>query len=58
MDKTMSCRKVGDFCRLSYAKEQRKALKGKNDRNLQVDFLLYARLVLPEMFLLKAFTIT
>ena len=54
----MSCRKVGDFCRLSYAKEQRKALKGKNDRNLQVDFLLYARLVLPEMFLLKAFTIT
>ena len=33
----MSCRKVGEFCRLFFAKEQRKALKGKPDRNLQVD---------------------
>ena len=52
MDKTISCRKVGGFCRLFFAKERMKALKGKPDGNL------YARLVLPEIFLLKACTIT
>ena len=34
MDKTMSCCKVGGFYRLSFAKQQRKALKGKPDGNL------------------------
>ena len=31
MDKTTSCRKVGAFCRLFFAKEQRKALKERLD---------------------------
>ena len=34
MDKKMSCCKVGAFRQLFFAKEQRKALKGKPDRNL------------------------
>ena len=38
MDKTMSWRKVGAFCGLFFAKERRKALKGKPDSILQVDF--------------------
>ena len=38
MDKTTSWRKVGAFCGLFFAKEQKKALKGKPDSILQVDF--------------------
>ena len=53
----MSCCKVGAFCQLFFAKEQRKVLKGKPDKNLQVNFSLYAKLVLPVMFLLQAFII-
>ena len=34
----MPSRKVGAFCRLFFAKEQRKALKRKPNRNLQVNF--------------------
>ena len=38
MDKTMICHNIGGFYQLFFAKEQRKALKGKPDGNLQVDF--------------------
>ena len=58
MDKTTSCRNVGAFCRLFFAKVQKKVLKGQPYGNLLVDFFLNARLVLSVMFLLKAFTIT
>ena len=58
MDNTMSCPKVGAFCQLFFAKEQRKALEGKPYRNLQVYFLLYGREKLPVMFLLQAFMVT
>ena len=54
----MPCCKVGASCQLFFTKEQRKALKGKPDGNLLVDFSLYATLVLPVIFLLQAFTIT
>ena len=37
MNKT-TCRKVGPFCKLYFAKEQRKAWKGKPEGDLQVDF--------------------
>ena len=38
MDKTTSCYNVGVFCEHFFAKERRKTLKGKSDRNLQVGF--------------------
>ena len=50
--------KIGAFCWLSFAQEQRKVLKEKPDGSLKVEFSLYARLELPVMFLLQAFTIT
>ena len=58
MDKTTSCCKVGAFCRLFFAKELRRSWKGSMTETCRLAFSLYARLVLPVMFLLKAFTIT
>ena len=57
MDKATPCRKVGAFCGLFFAKEQGKALKGKPEGTSRSGFLLYARLMLPLMFLLQAFAI-
>ena len=48
MDKATSCRKVNAFCRILFAKVRIKTMEGKPDRNLQLDFSFYARLVLPE----------
>ena len=36
--KQQSSRKIGEFCGLFFAKEQRKGLKGKPDENLLIDF--------------------
>ena len=38
MDKATSCRNIGAFCWLFFAKEQREALKGQPEGNLLVDF--------------------
>ena len=37
MDKTTSCRKLGAFCGLFFAKGQRKALKARPDGNFLRD---------------------
>ena len=57
MDKATPCRKVDAFCGLFFAKEQGKALKGKPEGTSRSGLLLYARLMLPLMFLLQAFAI-
>ena len=54
----MPCRKVGAFCRLFFAKERGKALKGKPDGNFQVGVFTVRQIDAALDVPLQAFTIT